>query len=162
MRGKENDEESEKAEEKITKEKKKPEGEEKQRMVHAPYFPQGREECWWIVLGFPRGAGNVGQLVGIRKIGNIDQVAEGKLKFAAPPTPGMYGFTAHLICDGYIGMDKKVDFKLKVVKDNALPTQPTNKEEEEDSDSDDYSDEEEDESKGKQIALREDSGEESE
>ena len=37
----------------------------------------------------------------------------------APTTEGNYTFVAYLICDGYIGFDKKAEFKLKVVRDEA-------------------------------------------
>ena len=42
---------------------------------------------------------------------------EGKIKFMAPATEGSYTYVAHLICDGYIGFDKKAEFRLKVVRD---------------------------------------------
>lgn len=91
--------------------------EKPKRMVHAPNFPEQREECWWVVLGDPRGASNVGQLAGIAKVGNIDDVTEGQIKFLAPPSEGTYVWTGHLICDGYIGFDQRFEFRFKVTKD---------------------------------------------
>jgi len=89
----------------------------KKRIVHAPHFPERRDECWWVVIGDLRGVGNTATLVGINKVGNVDDAAEGRIKFLAPSTEGNYTFVAHLLCDGYIGFDKKVEFRIRVVKD---------------------------------------------
>lgn len=40
-----------------------------------------------------------------------------KLQFQAPPQPGNYTFTMHMICDSYIGMDSKMEATL-VVEDS--------------------------------------------
>lgn len=96
------------------------------RIVHAPHFwGDQREECWWVVIGDLRTSGTTGGLVGIQKVGTLegDTPAEGKIKFMAPPNEGNYTFVAHLICDGYIGFDKKTEFKIKVVKDVAAEQQ---------------------------------------
>jgi hypothetical protein len=42
---------------------------------------------------------------------------EGKIKFMAPATEGNYTFVAYLVCDGYVGFDKKAEFRLRVVRD---------------------------------------------
>jgi hypothetical protein len=44
---------------------------------------------------------------------------EGKIKFMAPTTEGNYTYVAQLMCDGYIGFDKKAEFRLRVVRDEA-------------------------------------------
>lgn len=90
------------------------------RLVHAPHFwGEQREECWWVVLGDLRTSGTTGGLGGIQKVGTLegDTPAEGKIKFMAPATEGNYSFVVHLMCDGYIGFDKKTEFRIKVVKD---------------------------------------------
>lgn len=68
-----------------------------------------------------RSSGTTGGLAGIHKIGTIDgdTPVEGKIKFMAPATEGNYTFVAHLICDGYIGFDKRAEFRIKVVRDEA-------------------------------------------
>lgn len=89
------------------------------RVVHAPHFwGEEREECWWIVIGDSKTIAT-GGLAGIHKIGTLegDTPVEGKIKFMAPKTEGNYVYVANLICDGYIGFDKKTEFKIKVVKD---------------------------------------------
>ncbi|KAL1641777.1 secretory subunit [Diplodia intermedia] len=37
-----------------------------------------------------------------------------KMQFGAPPQPGQYKFTMHLVCDSYVGMDTKMDVILSV------------------------------------------------
>jgi len=90
------------------------EDDKQQRIVHAPNFPDRRDECWWVVIGDTKGTG---QLVGITKVGSIEDVSEGKVKFMAPATEGTYSFTGWLMCDGYVGLDRKFEFRIKVVKD---------------------------------------------
>eukprot|EP01111_Echinosteliopsis_oligospora_P011296 TRINITY_DN3695_c0_g2_i1.p1 TRINITY_DN3695_c0_g2~~TRINITY_DN3695_c0_g2_i1.p1 ORF type:complete len:650 (+),score=189.96 TRINITY_DN3695_c0_g2_i1:117-2066(+) len=87
----------------------------KKRYVHAPLFPEKREECWWVVVQDNKT--NFGKLVGITKVGNVDSVYEGTLQFKAPEEEGTLGYTLWLVCDGYHGFDKKKDFKLRIQKD---------------------------------------------
>jgi len=91
------------------------------RLVHAPHFSgsgEAREECWWVALGDVRNT-TTGGLAGIHKIGTLegDIPVEGKIKFQAPAQEGNYTYVAYLICDGYIGFDKKTEFRIKVVRD---------------------------------------------
>jgi len=87
----------------------------KKRYVHAPLFPEKREECWWVVVQDNKS--NFGKLLGIVKVGNVDSVYEGLLQFKAPDEEGTASYTLHLVCDGYLGFDKKKDFKLRIQKD---------------------------------------------
>jgi len=86
----------------------------RKRIVHAPLFPEPREEGWWVILGDSAR----GVLVGISKVGSIeDGGADGKIRFVAPNQEGSFGFVGHLMCDGYLGFDQKFEFRIKVVKD---------------------------------------------
>jgi len=94
------------------------------RIVHAPHFAasgEPREECWWMVIGDLRTSTTTGGLAGIHKIGTLegDTPVDGKIKFMAPAQEGNYTFVVHLMCDGYIGFDKKAEFKIKVMRDQA-------------------------------------------
>jgi len=82
------------------------------RMVHAPLFPEPREECWWIVIDNP----NTFDLVGIHKVGNFEKSTECKIKFLAPAVPGNYSYAVHLICDGYLGCDREKLLRISAVK----------------------------------------------
>jgi len=84
------------------------------RYVHAPYFPEKREECWWIVIG----DSNKHELVGVHRVGPVGKKVEGKIKFLAPAKTGTYVFTVNLICDGYLGCDKQRALKIHVVPDD--------------------------------------------
>jgi hypothetical protein len=50
---------------------------------------------------------------------------EGKIKFMAPATEGNYTFVAYLVCDGYHGFDKKVEFRLRIVRDEVAERERT-------------------------------------
>eukprot|EP00026_Physarum_polycephalum_P004147 Phypoly_transcript_04164.p1 GENE.Phypoly_transcript_04164~~Phypoly_transcript_04164.p1 ORF type:complete len:645 (+),score=123.60 Phypoly_transcript_04164:77-2011(+) len=98
------------------------------RIVHAPHFwGDQREECWWLVIGDLRASGTTGGLAGIHKIGTLEgeKPVEGKIKFMAPATEGNYTFVAYLVCDGYHGFDKKVEFRLRVVRDEVAERERT-------------------------------------
>lgn len=84
------------------------------RYVHAPHFPEKREESWWIVIGEPTKY----ELVGVQKVGAFSKQSEGKIKFLAPDKPGVYNFVVHLMCDGYLGCDKTKPLRLVVVAED--------------------------------------------
>jgi len=84
------------------------------RYVHAPYFPEKREESWWIVIGEPTKY----ELVGVHKVGSFGKKSEGKLKFLAPEKPGVYNFVLNLMCDGYLGCDKTKALRIVVVAED--------------------------------------------
>jgi len=84
------------------------------RYVHAPFFPEKREESWWVVIG----ESTKYELVGVHKVGGFGKKTEGKIKFLAPAKPGVYSFTFYLICDGYLGCDKQKLLKIQVAQDD--------------------------------------------
>lgn len=96
-------------------------------LAHAPYFAQDHAPRWRIFLGENR-SGKIA--VPPFTFSTFDKPlftfpADGppvptcnvqtlKCQFQAPPQAAEYPFTAHLICDSYVGFDSKVDVVMKV------------------------------------------------
>ncbi|PAA72657.1 hypothetical protein BOX15_Mlig007168g1 [Macrostomum lignano] len=77
--------------------------------VAAPYFPQKREEGWWLVVCDP--AANA--LISIKRT-SLQQKAKVKLEFAAPADPGDYKYTLYFMSDSYLGCDQVYQFEVAV------------------------------------------------
>jgi len=76
--------------------------------VIAPFFPQKREEGWWVVIGDPKG----NSLLSIKRL-TLQQKAKVKLDFVAP-TPGEYTYTLYFMSDAYMGCDQEYKFNVNV------------------------------------------------
>lgn len=93
-------------------------------IAHAPYFARDHSPRWHIFLAdskqgkiavppfsfstfdkeiFDEGSG--------APTYNVQTL---KMQFGAPPQPGNYTFTCHLVCDSYSGLDTKIDVVLSV------------------------------------------------
>jgi len=113
---KEKEEQRKKSEKKASKVEKVS---ETSRKVHAPYFPEEREETWYLILGHPA----TGSFVNLVKIGSFGAKTKGKLMFAAPNSVGVHQFALFLMCDGYLGCDRQKTISITVQKDpNAKQT----------------------------------------
>lgn len=77
--------------------------------VIAPFFPQKREEGWWLVVGDTKNNG----LISIKRL-TLQQKAKVKLDFVAPSSPGNYSYTLFFMCDTYMGCDQEYPFKINV------------------------------------------------
>lgn len=77
--------------------------------VNAPYFPQKREEGWWIVIGDAK----TNTLISIKR-NTLQHIAKVKLNFIKPEKPGHYTYTIYLMSDSYMGCDQEHQFSLKV------------------------------------------------
>ncbi len=84
--------------------------------VHAPYYPQEKEEYWWVVVGDP--AQN--KLLAIKRL-FVARKAGAKLSFVVND-PGTYQLKVYLICDSYVGVDQEESVTLSV-----LPGEASNK-----------------------------------
>ena len=80
--------------------------------VLAPFFPQKREEGWWVVVGDSK----TNALVSIKRQ-TLQQKAKVKLDFVAP-TPGQHSYTIYFMSDSYMGCDQEYQFSIDV-KDEA-------------------------------------------
>ncbi|XP_046658562.1 putative U5 small nuclear ribonucleoprotein 200 kDa helicase [Homalodisca vitripennis] len=76
--------------------------------VIAPFFPQKREEGWWVVIGDPK----ANSLLSIKRL-TLQQKAKVKLDFVAP-NPGHHSYTLYFMSDAYLGCDQEYKFSIDV------------------------------------------------
>lgn len=76
--------------------------------VIAPFFPQKREEGWWVVIGDPK----TNSLLSIKRL-TLQQKANVKLDFIAP-SPGQHSYTLYFMSDAYLGCDQEYRFSIDV------------------------------------------------
>ncbi|XP_075249167.1 U5 small nuclear ribonucleoprotein 200 kDa helicase-like [Convolutriloba macropyga] len=76
--------------------------------VIAPFFPQKREEGWWVVIGDPK----KNSLISIKRV-TLSQKAKVKLDFVAP-SAGQYNYTIYFMSDAYMGCDQEYKFTIDV------------------------------------------------
>ncbi|KAF2895864.1 hypothetical protein ILUMI_10312 [Ignelater luminosus] len=76
--------------------------------VIAPFFPQKREEGWWVVIGDPKS----NSLLSIKRL-TLQQKARIKLDFVAP-SPGHHSYTLYFMSDAYLGCDQEYKFAIDV------------------------------------------------
>lgn len=76
--------------------------------VVAPFFPQKREEGWWVVIGDPKS----NSLLSIKRL-TLQQKAKIKLDFVAP-APGQHSYTLYFMSDAYLGCDQEYKFTINV------------------------------------------------
>lgn len=76
--------------------------------VIAPFFPQKREEGWWVVIGDPK----TNSLLSIKRL-TLQQKAKVKLDFVAPG-PGHHSYTLYFMSDAYLGCDQEYKFSIDV------------------------------------------------
>ncbi|XP_041988787.1 putative U5 small nuclear ribonucleoprotein 200 kDa helicase [Aricia agestis] len=75
--------------------------------VIAPFFPQKREEGWWVVIGSPKS----NSLVSIKRV-SLGRAARVRLDFVAPA--GRHAYTLYFMCDAYLGADQEYKFTVDV------------------------------------------------
>ncbi|XP_065169439.1 U5 small nuclear ribonucleoprotein 200 kDa helicase [Atheta coriaria] len=76
--------------------------------VIAPFYPQKREEGWWVVIG----DAITNSLLSIKRL-TLQQKARVKLDFVAP-SPGHHGYTLYFMSDAYLGCDQEYKFTIEV------------------------------------------------
>ena len=76
--------------------------------VHAPYFPEAREEQWWVVVGQAK----ANRLLGIKKVKILQQQTV-CISFIAPEI-GNHECVLYLLCDSYLGADQGEPINLVV------------------------------------------------
>ncbi|XP_002165482.2 U5 small nuclear ribonucleoprotein 200 kDa helicase isoform X1 [Hydra vulgaris] len=76
--------------------------------VIAPFFPQKREEGWWIVIGDQKN----NSLISIKRL-TLQQKAKVKLDFIAP-SAGSYLYNLFYMSDCYMGCDQEYPLKITV------------------------------------------------
>jgi len=108
--------------------------------VHCPYFPEVKEECWFVLLGFPQ---NDIAITPPQKVVTLKDEETIELQFAAPPAPGEYVFNLYVFSDSYIGMDHDIPITVKVKQGEQVEQFEDDAIEQEDSDA--FTDDEDDE-----------------
>lgn len=79
--------------------------------VIAPFFPQRREEGWWVVIGDPK----ANSLVAIKRL-TLQTKARVKLEFTAPTHSGSHKYILYFMCDAYMGCDQEYPFTIKTTQ----------------------------------------------
>jgi len=77
--------------------------------VIAPFFPQKREEGWWVVIGDPK----ANSLASIKRL-TLTHKSQLKMDFVSPSSPGSYNYVLYLMSDAYMGCDQEFKFTLTV------------------------------------------------
>lgn len=88
--------------------------------IIAPYFPQKREEGWWIVVGDP----STNSLISIKHL-ILGMEAKPELNFM-PPKSGKHTFTVYLVSDCYMGCDQEYKFTVQVGHKKSKPSSDHN------------------------------------
>ncbi|KAL0266447.1 UNVERIFIED_CONTAM: hypothetical protein PYX00_008980 [Menopon gallinae] len=113
------DMEWEKLQTKITKRDKVLEGRSKlSHTVHCPYFPQEKQEYWWVYMSDRKSRTLLTAPFHVTALVKEETV---QLKFTAPQWPGLYTFTVCLRSDSYLGADQMHDIKLDVKEAPEVP-----------------------------------------
>lgn len=82
--------------------------------AHAPYFPKAKSEGWWMVLGDT----DSGELLALKRIGNVRSSTRTSLSFYTPETEGRKIYTLYLLSDCYLGLDQQYDLYFEIVESN--------------------------------------------
>ncbi|XP_043204144.1 translocation protein SEC63 homolog [Amphibalanus amphitrite] len=88
--------------------------------VHAPHFPDEKQEYWWVYVCDRK---NKGLVTAPFQVTDLVTEAEVELKFTAPKKPGLYTFTVVLRSDSYLGFDQTRDIKLDVKQAYEIPVE---------------------------------------
>ncbi|KAG1680515.1 U5 small nuclear ribonucleoprotein helicase [Nymphon striatum] len=76
--------------------------------VIAPFYPQKREEGWWVVIGDIKS----NSLISIKRL-TLQQKAKVKLDYVAPVV-GHHTYTLYFMSDAYMGCDQEYKFNIDV------------------------------------------------
>ena len=76
--------------------------------VIAPFFPQQRQEGWWVVIGDSK----TNSLISIKRI-TLQKRALAKLDFI-PPSAGTHSYILYFMSDSYMGCDQEYPLTIQV------------------------------------------------
>ncbi|KAH9247473.1 hypothetical protein BASA83_008637 [Batrachochytrium salamandrivorans] len=80
--------------------------------VIAPFYPQKKDEGWWVVIGDAADR----TLLAIKRT-TLQKRAQVKLDFSAPETKlGNVELKIYVMCDSYMGVDQEFDFNLDITE----------------------------------------------
>eukprot|EP00794_Sanderia_malayensis_P005235 gene5235-5896_t len=78
--------------------------------VIAPFFPQKREEGWWLVIGDQKS----NSLISIKRL-TLQQKSKVRLDYIAPAV-GSHSYNLYFMSDSYMGCDQEYPFKISVLE----------------------------------------------
>ncbi|XP_063543869.1 U5 small nuclear ribonucleoprotein 200 kDa helicase [Cydia strobilella] len=78
--------------------------------VIAPFFPQKREEGWWVVIGAPK----TNSLLSIKRV-SLGKSARVRLDFVCGAA-GRHAYTLYFMSDAYLGADQEYKFHVDVAE----------------------------------------------
>ncbi|XP_046392377.1 translocation protein SEC63 homolog [Ischnura elegans] len=115
------DTEWEKFQSRLAKKEKVLEGiSKKSHSVHCPFFPDDKQEYWWVYICDRKSHTLLTAPCHITALVDHDEV---QLKFTAPRWTGVYTFAVCLRSDSYFGFDQTHDIKLDVKEAPEVPTE---------------------------------------
>jgi len=97
--------------------------------VHCPFFPDDKQEFWWIYLaskgshGGKGGGGNALTSIPVLMTNLVDQESI-DLKLTAPRKPGVYQYSVVVRSDSYVDFDVIKSFKLDVKEAKIIEQHP--------------------------------------
>ncbi|RUS26117.1 Sec63 Brl domain-containing protein [Jimgerdemannia flammicorona] len=93
--------------------------------VMAPFFPNQKDEGWWLVIGDPKAK----ILLAIKRI-TLQKRLTVKLDFVAPKA-GEHELKVYFMCDSYAGCDQELDLQLNVLEGEEESDEESGEEEDE-------------------------------
>ncbi|KAL3881682.1 hypothetical protein ACJMK2_028087 [Sinanodonta woodiana] len=110
--------------------------------VHCPYFPEEKQEGWWLYVADRKNHMLISAPVQILSLKTSEEI---QLKFSAPLKPGLYTYSVILRSDCYFDFDQVHNIKLDVKEHKAIKEHPqwdisSDEEENQDNNDDDGTD----------------------
>lgn len=79
--------------------------------VFCPFFPEIKQECWWLYVADPKHFQLISAPVYICTLKDREEV---EVKFSAPKTPGDYTYWVILTSDSYFDVDVRKELRFRV------------------------------------------------
>lgn len=89
--------------------------------VHCPYFPDEKQEGWWLYVADRKKHMLITAPVQILSLKTVEEM---QLKFSAPPKPGIYTYNIILRSDSYFDFDQVHNIKLDVKEAKVVEDHP--------------------------------------
>ncbi|KAI0244580.1 Pre-mRNA-splicing helicase BRR2 [Massospora cicadina] len=80
--------------------------------VNAPFFPNAKDEAWWVVVGEP----SSNQLLSIKRFTVAAPTLQLALEFPAPRPAGRHALKLYLMADSYLGCDQEYDLDVEILE----------------------------------------------
>lgn len=90
-------------------------------LVHCPYFPEGKQEGWWLYVSDKKQHMLITAPVQILTLKKKEEIT---LKFLAPMKPSVYTYTVNLKSDSYFDFDQSHNVKLDVKEAKIIEDHP--------------------------------------